>query len=100
MYSLVVQISTSQLILELVSKKPPASVSIIKDRLQRLPSWVFALNNVSTASAAILVPLGISKGVSNISAVTSFYQEEMFAVESHNSASGSDTGWQCWVFFS
>lgn len=89
-YSLIVQVSTSQLILELVSNTKPSSAPlIVKDNLQRLPSFVFALNNVSTASAAVLVPLGISKGVSNMEAVSQFYTEEMFAVEKHSATSGS-----------
>jgi len=89
-YSLIVQVSTSQLILELVSSTKPTSVSsFVEENIQRLPSHVFALNNVSTASPAILVPLAISKGVSNISAVSKFYTEEMFAVETHSSTSES-----------
>lgn len=91
-YSVIVQVSSSQLVLELVSARRPASVtSILEDDLQRLPASVFAANNVSTASPAILVPLAVSKGASNLDQTSRFYIEEMLASEVHTSTSGRVT---------
>jgi hypothetical protein len=90
-YSLLVQISSSQLILELVSaaapESPTARAAMIDDPLQRLQASVFAANNVSMASPHRLIPLAISKACSNISAATKFYVDELGATVQASSTS-------------
>jgi hypothetical protein len=87
-----VQVSTSQLVLELVSgRRPTSTTTILEDDLQRLPASVFVKNNVSTVSSAILVPLAISKGASHLDQTSRFYTEEMLAFEAHASANGRVT---------
>jgi hypothetical protein len=87
-YSLLVQVSTSQLVMELVSdKRPLSSSSIIKEDLHRLPASVFVKNNVSAHTSHVLVPLGISKAVSNMDAVSRFFKEELFAEEVYTTSS-------------
>jgi len=90
-YSLLVQIGGSQLQLELVSPSRPRQVLIIDDDLQRLPASVFRANAVSELSAKVLHPLAVSKAVSNLSATTAFYVNEMLASVNHTSHSTDGT---------
>lgn len=88
-YSLLVQVSISQVILEIVSSNRPShydECNIVSDQLQRLPASVFVANNVSESLGSIMIPLAVSKAVSNISAARDFYVDEMLAAVNHTSS--------------
>eukprot|EP00656_Telonema_subtile_P005667 TRINITY_DN12585_c0_g1_i3.p1 TRINITY_DN12585_c0_g1~~TRINITY_DN12585_c0_g1_i3.p1 ORF type:complete len:447 (-),score=102.25 TRINITY_DN12585_c0_g1_i3:54-1394(-) len=87
-YSVIVQVDQSQLVLELVTgKKPTESGRAVTDSLIRLPSSVFAANNVSGVSAGLLIALGVSKTTTNLPAMRDFYLNELHAAKNHSYSS-------------
>jgi len=90
-YSLLVQLAASQLTFELVSGTTPTVGSTVTDVVQRLPSAVFTANQVSQQSEYIFQVLAVSKGCSNISDVTAFYEGEMGASVAHSQIIGDVT---------
>ena len=94
-YSLIVQVSTSVLVLELVSPECPyTNKTMIEDDLQRLPASVFTANNVTAITDAvpsILLPLAVSRATSDLSAMETFYTKDLFAAINHSSSSSSSS---------
>ena len=86
-WSIVFQAPHTQVVVELVGSDSPTEIvaNVVNDPLVRITSQIFSDNGAdSSTSSKILVPLAVSKGTSNMTAISDFYENALFAKSTYS----------------